>query len=443
LRLSRALALALVGLAGALALLPATAANLGAVFELARAADAQYAAQVATAAAGREKSPQGRALLQPSVSLTGNSNRNRAFSSSYAGPAEYPASAWSLSLTQPLWRMANVKAYQQGELQALLAEQQLSLAGQDLLLRVARGYFDVLLAQDVLASVGAQKEAFALQLAQASRSYQVGVSPITDVNEAQSRYDLTLAQEIAARNDLEVKRRVLERSIARELPPLARLDPEASVDILPAGLQGTLAARAVDDALQVAIGITTETVAQREVERQRAGHLPTLDLVASTGENRNVSYSGLGGGLGVNTRETVVGLNLSIPIFQGGAVDSRVREAAANLDRAQQELLNARRQARFDAREALLGVQSGSALHQALRQALSSGETQLRSTRRGLEVGVRTRVDVLNAEQQLFATRKDLAASRYEILLSGLKLKAAAGVLTEQDLQELDGLLRE
>ena len=440
-RTTLASAISLASLCGALG--SATAANLGAVYEMARGADALYAAQVAAAAAGREKSPQGRALLLPSINATGNTTSNHDYSSSYPGAADYPSRAWALSLTQPLLRVANIKAYEQGELQALLADQQLKLAEQDLLLRISKGYFDVLLAQDVLASVGAQKEAFAQQLAQARRGLEVGVSPITDVNEAQSRYDLTLAQEIAARNDLEVKRRILEKAIARELPPLARLDPVASIDILPADLQGALATRATNDALQVAIGITAEEVAQREVERQQAGHYPTLDLVASTGENRNVNYSGLGGGQGINTRTSMVGVNLSIPIYQGGAVSSRTREAAANLDRAQQELLNARRQAQLDAREALLGVQSGSALHQALRQALSSSETQVRSTRRGLEVGTRTRVDVLNAEQQLYATKKDLAASRYETLMAGLKLKAAAGVLTEQDLRALDQLLKE
>ena len=432
----------LASLCGALGSAPAAAANLGAVFEMARGADALYAAQVAAAAAGREKSPQGRALLLPSVNLTGNSNWNRDHSTSYPGAADYQSGAWALSLTQPLLRIANVKAYQQGELQALLADQQLKLAEQDLLIRVSKSYFDVLLAQDVLASVGAQKGAFAQQLAQARRSFEVGTAPITDVNEAQSRYDLTLAQEIASRNDLEVKRRILEKSIARELPTLAPLDPEASVDILPGDVQNALAARASTDALQVAVGITVEEVAQREVGRQQAGHLPTLDLVASTGENRNVNYQGVSG-RGVNTHQTIVGVNLTLPIYQGGAVDSRVREAAANLDRAQQELTNARRQAQLDAHEALLGVQSGSAMHQALRQALSSSEAQVRSTRRGLEVGLRTRVDVLNAEQQLYATKKDLAASRYETLMAGLKLKAAAGVLTEQDLRALDSLLKE
>jgi outer membrane protein len=438
-----AFASSLVFLCGALAGASATAANLGAVYDMARGADAQFAAQVAAAAAGREKKAQGRALLLPQVGISGNSGRNRSYSTTYPGVAEYPASAWKLSLTQPLFRLDSLKSYEQGELQAMLADQQLRLAEQDLLLRIAKGYFDVLLAQDVLASVGAQKEAFAQQLAQSRRGYEVGIAPVTDVNEAQSRYDLTLAQEIASRNDLEVKRRVLEKSIARDLPPLARLDAEASIDILSPDQQDLLATRATDDALPVIIGLTAEEVAQREVERQKAGHYPTLDLVASTGENRNVNYSGLGGGLGVNSRETIVGLTLAIPIFQGGAVESRVREASANLDRSRQELLNARRQARLDSREALLGVQSGTALYQALRKAQSSNETQVRSTRRGLEVGVRTRVDVLNAEQQLFATLKDLAASRYETLMSGLRLKAAAGALTEQELRALDRLLLE
>ena len=414
------------------------AANLGAILEMARAADAQYAAARAAADAGREKRPQGRSGLLPAVSVSGNRRYNHDISSSYAEPRDYNSRAWSVSMNQPLYRKVNYEAWAQGELQALLAEQQLLLAEQELLLRVAKGYFDVLQAQDVLAAVGSQKQALAQQLAQATRSYQVGLAPITDVNEAQARYDLTIAQEIAARNDLEGKRRVLEKAIDRDLPPLAGLDPEAGIDLLAPEQQVALAERAADDALQVAIGMTTEQVARRELTKQSAAHLPSLDLVVSHGQTRNANYVNFGP---TNLRQSSVGVELSMPIYQGGAVASRVREAAANLERARQELANARRQARLEARQALLGVQSGSALHQALRQALKSGEAQVRSTTRGLEVGVRARVDVLNAEQQLHATRKDLAASRYQTLLAALQLKAAAGVLGDADLRALDALL--
>jgi outer membrane protein len=418
----------------------AQAANLAAVYAMARANDTQYAAAVQTAAAGREKSVQARALMLPTVGLTGNARHNNDLSSAYDGSAKYQSGNVTFSASQPLLRRANTVSYEQGELQAQLADKQLKLAEEDLLARVSRGYFEVLQAQDALATVGAQKEAFGQQTAQTKRSVEVGLAPITDFNEAQSRYDLTMAQEIAARNDLELKRRKLEKVIGGELPRLATLDPSTNIDVLPEAQLQSLVGAAAQSATQVAIGTTSEQIARLEVTKQDAGHFPTVDLVASASRNRNANYGALGG---QQTRNASIGIDFSVPLYQGGAISSRAREALANLGRTESELENARRQATLDARQGLLGVQSGIALNKALRQAVASGETQVRSTRRGLEVGVRTRVDVLNAEQQLYTTLRDLSAARYQTLISGLQLKAAAGALTEQDLRALDALLKE
>jgi outer membrane protein len=415
---------------------PAHAANLGAVLAQARANDAQYAAAVHAATAGREKRVQGRALLLPTVAATGTLRQNNERSSQFAGSESYLSGTAALNVTQPLFRLANVAGAEQGELQARLADQQLQQAEHELLLRVARGYFEVLQAQDALATLGAQKETFATQLAQAKRSLEVGTTTITDVNEAQARHDLTVAQEIAARNDLEVKRRVLEKSLNAPLPPLAALDAAAAIDLIAAPAVGTLLQSAATQALPVLIGLTNEQIARREVDRQRAGHIPTVDLVGSFTKNHNASF-------GQRNDNLALGLAVEVPLYQGGAITSREREAAANLLRAQAELENARRQATFDARQAALGLENGLALDKALRQAVVSGETQVRSTRRGLEVGVRTRVDVLNAEQQLFTTRRDLSAARYQVLVAGLQLKAAAGTLAEADLKALDALLKD
>lgn len=418
----------------------AWAATLSEVYAMALQADAQYAAAKATALAGREKSIQGRAGIGPSVNLSGSAKRAHERTTAIAlYGSNYDSHQVALTATQPLYRKANWAAYEQGELQAQLAEHQLRLAEQELMLRVAKGYFDVLQAQDVLASIGAQKEAFAQQLAQSRRGLEIGTAPITDVNEAQARYDLTLAQEIAARNDIEIKRRALEKSIDRELPPLARLDEQASIDVVTASRLNELVERAPEDALQVVIGRFIERVARQEVSRQEGASQPTVDLVAGVSEARNGNYVSQGSN---TVRQASVAIEIGFPVYQGGAISSRIREAVANVDRATQERVAAQRQARLDARQAYLGVSSGSALHQALQQALASSETQVRSTRRGLEVGTRTRVDVLNAEQQHYATRKDLAAARYQTLVAGLQLKAAAGVLAEEDLRRLDNLLR-
>ena len=415
----------------------ARADTLSEIYVQARAADPIFGAAQATAAAGREKEAQGRAGILPTVTANATIQRDVERSALSAdGQRTYTNRPWSVTLTQPLMRVANYRGYEQGVLQATLADQQLRLAEQELLLRVSKAYFDVLQAQDALAAMTAQRDAFAQQLAQSKRSFDVGLSSITDLNEAQARNDLGLAQEIGARNDLEVKRRTLEKIIGRELPPLATVAPDAGVNLVGESLGATLLERAPIDSLQVAASETAEQVARLEIERQRASHAPTIDIVVSASERSSTAYVSPG-----NARDYRAGLEVQFPIYQGGAISSRTREATANLERARQELLNARAQAKPDARQAWLGLQSGAALYASLRQAQVSGETQVRSTTRGLEVGTRTRVDVLNAEQQLYATRKDLAAARYQALMAGLQLKAAAGALGEEDLRGLDALM--
>lgn len=417
------------------------AANLGDIYELARANDAQYAIGVQTAAATREKLPQGRALLLPTVGVNGNARENSDQSTLYSGTRNYSSTNIGLNATQPVYRPANMATYEQGELQVKLADHQLMLAEQELQVRVSKAYFEVLQAQDALATLGNQKNAFSAQLAQARRNLEVGLSPITDVNEAQSRYDLTVAQEIAARNEVELKRRALERIIGRDLPPLAALDPGANIDMLSSQQQLQLYGAAPQQALPVRIGLINEQIARLEVDKQSAGHAPTLDLAMNVGRSSNANYGTLGGQQS-HTRTASVGIEMTFPIYQGGAILSRVREAGANLGRAQSETENARRQATFDARQAMQGVDSGLALQQALRQAVASGEANVRSIQRGLQVGLRTRVDLLNAEQQLYTTLRDLSAARYQTLIAGVQLRAAAGALSGENLKALDALLK-
>lgn len=412
----------------------AWSANLGEVFRMAKENDARFAAARETLRANQEKLPQGRAGLLPSLSLSANLRHNDTSS------AEYTARGYSLALVQPIYRRQNLVAWQQAKLQVLRAEQEWQLAEQDLLLRVAQAYFDVLLAQDALNTAQAQKQAIAQQLAQARMSFEVGAATITDTHEAQARFDLTSAQEIAALNDLEVRRRALEKLIGQEAPALARLDDRAVMPTpTPDAMQAWIE-QAENDGLRVQLSQSALELARREIDRQRGGHHPTLDLTASYNENRNVPVGGAGGR---NTRAGTIGLEFAMPLYQGGLVSSRVRESVALREKARHDLEEARRQARLDARQGFLGVLSGNARVRALEQALVSSEAQLKSTTLGLEVGVRTRVDVLNAQQQLFSTRRDLAAARYQTLINGLQLKAAAGSLGEADLGAVDALLRE
>ena len=424
-------------IAALMSALPAIAANanLSSIYQTARDQDAEFAAARESYKAGQEKVPQGRAGLLPTVNLGANTRYNDTRSGN-AAASDFNSSSISISLTQPIYRKQNLEAYEQAKVQALFAEQQLKLAEQKLLLSVAQAYFAILQAQDVLATAQSQKQAFAEQLAQARKSFEVGAATITDTHEAQARYDLTNAQEIAALNDLEVKRRALEKIINSESPELARLTENVNLTLPEPNNMEAWVKQAEEHSLAVHLNQSALELARRDVERLRGANLPTLDLAASFTDSRNPTS------LITSSRSGLLGLEFGWQLYQGGATDSRVREAVAIQEKTRFDLDGARRQSRLDARQGFLGVLSGDAQVKALEQALVSSEAQLKSTKLGLEVGVRTRVDVLNAQQQLFTTRRDLAAARYQTLLAGLQLKAAAGVLKEDDLKAVDALLK-
>ena len=418
---------------------PAWSANLSAIYQLARDNDAKLAAAREALKAGQEKLPQGKAGLLPSVSLSSSyftSQSDTALGSRTTHPYGY-----RLELAQPLYRKQNLETYAQGKIQALLSEQQFKVAEQELLLRVAGAYFDVLQAQDVVATAQAQKQAYAEQLAQARKSFEVGAATITDTHEAQARFDLTVAQEIAALNDQEVKRRTLEKIISRESPKLAMLADGARMPLPEPASMEAWVTQAETSSLGVAVSQSGLELARREVEKQRGGYLPNVDLQASYSDSRNTSTAV--GGTDATIQTGQIGVVLGWNLYQGGGTDSRMREVVASQEKARYELDDARRQSRLDARQGFLGVLSGDAQVKALEQALVSSEAQLKSTKLGLEVGVRTRVDVLNAQQQVFSTRRDLAAAKYKTLLASLQLKAAAGSLNPDDLKALDALLRD
>lgn len=427
-----------------LASLPAAAADLLDIYRAALTSDPVYSAARASWQAGQEKLPQGRAGLLPQASLSASTqynDRDLDFRSpgTAGSQAQYNSNSASVSITQPIYRRQNWIAYDQGKTQVALADAQLASAGQDLILRAAQAYFDVLLARDTVAFAESQKTAIGQQLEQAKRNFEVGNATITDTHEAQARYDLVTAQEIAARNDLEVKNRALEQLIGRAAPALAVLGPRFSpLPPDPSSMEAWVEqARTVG--LQVRIAQENLAFFSQDVKRNRGAHHPTLDAFATATESS--SGSGVQGGAGTETSTKVIGLQLAIPLYQGGIVNSRVREALANEDKARQDLENAVRSAELAARQGYLGVTSGIAQVRALEAALVSNQSSLDSTRLGQEVGVRTQVDVLNAQQQLFSARRDLAQARYNYILSLLRLTAATGKLTEADLQRVNAWL--
>jgi outer membrane protein len=315
---------------------------------------------------------------------------------------------------------------------------QLKIAEQDLVLRTAQAYFDVLIAQDSVQLAEAQKTAITEQLAQAKRNFEVGSATITDTHEAQARHDLTYAQEISAQNNLEIKRSALQQLI-NELPQnLKPLGPRFRLDApLPADMEKWVG-NAQLNSPQLVIAHAAVELAEKEVEKNRGGHYPTVDLVAnySTSNANGSSF-----GVGIDSTNKSIGVQLNVPIFQGGAINSKWREAEANRERARQDLENARRSVAQQTRQSYLGVVSGIAQVQALQQALVSSESVLEASKLGQEVGVRTNLDVLNAQQQLYSTRRDLYQAEYNFLLSELRLKASVGELDEAELAKVNQAL--
>ncbi len=439
-------------LAGFAAMLPfgtghaAPAQNLLDILRQAQASDPEWASAQSSRRAAEEKLVQGKALTLPTVTAGASVNHSntdieyRGRSSFFGGGGResFETYGYSVNLSHPLYRKQNSIQYAQSRTQVAQADEQLNNARQDLMLRVSQSYFDVLLAQDKIDLIVAQKAAITRQLEQAKANFEVGTATVTDVHEAQARFDLTTAQEIAAVNDLEVRKHSIQ-AITTQMPgrlATARADLQAAIP-QPTSMESWVEL-AEQNNLALRIQQQNLNLAAQEIERTHAGHLPTLDVVGSFTDNR---ANGGVNGFGSDTQNLTVGLQLQVPLYQGGSITSKEREAVANKQKAQDDLEAARRKADLQARQAFLNVSSAVAQVKAYEQALASSQSQLDSTNLGYEVGVRTSVDVLNAQQQFYSAKRDLLQARYTYLLSVLQLKGAAGVLQEKDIAEVSQML--
>ncbi|MDN5752531.1 MAG: TolC family outer membrane protein [Nitrosospira sp.] len=428
---------------------PLHAAGLMEIYREALEQDAQYSAARAAHLAAQEKLPQGRAGLLPTVTLAGVRRRQwidienvgGVGVSGFVRPSEVVIDNQSLIITavQPIYRKENFVIYEQSKIQVAQADSQFIMAAQELILRVAQAYFDILASQVNVEVAVAQKKAIMEQLEQAKRNFQVGTSTIVDTHEAQTRFDLTHSQEIAARSVLEVRKRTLQQIIGRLPDNLARPDEAISdpLSLKYANMQDWINV-AEQNNLALKVQEAVYELAKRDVERARAGHYPTLDLVALYSDQKGVGGTITGRPIDLTSKE--IGVQLNIPIFQGFAVQSRVREALATQEKVHQDLNDTRRNTVLQVSQQYLNVINGMAQIKALRQALISSESQLESTKLGREVGVRNEVDVLNAQQLFYSARRDLAQARYNFLMSRLRLEAEAGALDEEDLRQISNV---
>jgi outer membrane protein len=429
------LVLAVTAVFAAIAPAAARAQSLLQLYEAAHAYDATYLSARALSDSAPFRVEQTRALMRPNVALSAAASRDAVKQPFFDSYDSNTLSA-SVNARQPLFNRANTATIAQSERSLESSAADLDAAEQDLLLRVSQAYFDVLGAQDTLETTRANKAAIAEQLASAKRNFEVGTATITDTREAQARFDLATAQEIAADNDLVTKRIALDQLVGRDhvVPkqlavPIVLPLPKSSVE--------DFVARAAAEHPTVRRAQAAYDIALLETEKARAGALPTVDAVASVGGGRStigVGYSG------PNTL-TSVGVQINFPLFAGFSIQNRIKETLVLEERSRNDLDAARRGVTQATRQAYYTLLSGAAQVKALEAAEASSQLALEATQVGYRVGIRVNVDVLNAQSQLYQTRRDLARARYDVLLNTLRLDQAAGRLTPSDVLAIDRLL--
>nr|WP_297531643.1 TolC family outer membrane protein [uncultured Roseateles sp.] len=445
--ISRLPRVSLLAAALALAAGAAQAQSLQELYDAARVYDATYLAARATADSAQYRYGQAQALARPSVGLGVGATRNEVDLPAIAdGRGGTVNSGWQgntvstagLNARYAIFNRPNIGSIEQARLGVDVAQSDLDTAEQDLIVRVAQAYFDVLGAKDTLSTSSANKAAIAEQLASAKRNFEVGTATITDTREAQARYDLATAQELAADNDLRVKRVTLDQLVGRvgvEPRPLAV--PVALPPVVPSTVDPWVSvAEGAHPAIRKAqLGLD---IAKIEIERAQGARWPTVDLNASLGVQRQtgegVSYTG-------NTKQGSLGVSVNLPVYTGGQITNRIKETMSLEEKSRNDLNFARRSVEEGTKRAFFGVQSLQAQVKAYEAAESSTKLALEATQLGYKVGVRVNLDVLNAQTQLYTTQRDLAKARYDVLVNSLKLRQASGQLRPEDVTAINTLL--
>ncbi|MCH9027502.1 MAG: TolC family outer membrane protein [Proteobacteria bacterium] len=436
--------------------------DLAEVYQIALVGDPTLREANANRQASSEASPQARAALLPLITASysrAKTDSGGSFTSFQVDPVTgailiRPSSfatdvrrdtQWRLQLQQPLFRWDRIVGLRQAQKKVAQAEVDYQAAQQDLMLRVAEAYFNVLAAQDTLDAEVANKEATKRQLEQAEKRFEVGLIAITDVLEAQAAYDLAVSTDIGARRSLSTAKESLREITGEYIDelqrpgddlPLVSPDPASANSWVEQGLKNNLALNSTR--LQA-------DVAKDQVRINRSGHLPTLDLIASrTGSDRRAFQSVDGQPFSPSNSDSVgnsVSLQLNIPIFSGGNTSSTVRQSVYQHRAARERVERVARETERSTRDAYDAVLSQIARVRALRRAVQSNEKALQASEAGFEVGTRTTVDVLNARQKLFRARTDYARTRYDYIVNVLRLKQAAGSLSAQDINEVNSWL--
>lgn len=393
--------------------------------------DATIRAARAGAAASRERLPQAQAQLKPNVSLNAGRNYNDLTSEGRnmlgqptRSEMNYYSGSQSLSVRQPLYRPYLTAQLRQAQAQVEDADATLERDEQGLVVRVGEAFFEALLAHDQLTLVLAQKDTYATQLDAAGKGFAAGSGTRTDVDEAKARLDMTIAQELEARQNLEFTRHRVTVLTGQSETPLAKLDVGRFMPVAPVpDSVDAWIARAEESSPELQSLRAQLEAARQEIEKARAGHKPTLDAVAQWSRTNSDSVTS------VNSRydNKTIGLQLSVPLYAGGYISSTVRQAVATQERVQEMMEATRRDLGVRVHREFRGMTEGVLRIKALQQAVYSADQAVVSNRKSFQAGSRTTLDVLNAEQQKTVAQRDLAQARYLYLVSRLRLQSLAG----------------
>ena len=418
----------------------AAAQSLQELYDAARGFDATYLAAKANAQSAEYRAAQSDALERPSLAATAGVNASLTDPPNVGVKSTYTASG-ALNGRYPLFNRGNSATVAQARKSLLSAQADLDSAEQDLILRMTQAYFDVLGAQDTLATTRASKAAITEQLASAKRNFEVGTATITDTREAQARFDLGTAQELLAENDLRTKQVALDTLAGRNgVAPKPLLVPLVLPSPMPSNAEDWVTVADQQHPTVRRARVSLE-VASLEINKARAADLPTVDAVASvSGGDSRGSLPNLSRTAGTSTVGSV-GVQLNWPLYTGGLTQNRVKETLVLEEKARYDLEAARRGVAQGSRVAFFGVQSGLAQVKALEAAESSSKLALEATQLGYKVGVRVNLDVLNAQTQLSTTQRDLAKARYDVLVNSLRLRQASGQLAPADVDSVNRLL--
>lgn len=423
----------------------AHAFNLLEAWHAAQNYDANFTASRSTLEAGQEKIHQGRALLLPQASLTGSYVQNSTRQSSFLSPNNNTVTngatrSYSFSLSQALFDISRYAKYRQGESETRLAEIHYAIAKQQLMVDVAQAFFDALLAQDTLAATQAAKKAYQIQVEQARAAFELGTATITDTYEAQAGYDGAVANEIVAQNTVVTSATTLTRLTGLPADTIQRLSDQFMFTLPPPEPLDIWLSRALSHSLEIKKQEQQLVLTGHELTEKRAYRFPSATLTANYQSNANNNPSWSNSPSGSNTS---LGITVTFPLFAGGGINAQIREAVARQESHRYQLEAVQRKVQEDVKRRYIGVTNGIALIKAQERLLISVTSKLEATRIGKEVGIRTNIDLLKAEQDYTDTVKNLAEARYRYLNARIQLAQAVGILDETVLKSMNDLIQQ